>query len=879
MEVFNLKRFSSDLVIDETMRAERLISALAVDNERRIFLCDDQTMGFAFECQPLTGGSQKEKDKVDLFLNQIFPAGTTVSFFLFRSPDIEMQLRDAAAMRHGKGTEMLSNIFSERMAFMREHAAKPIISENLRGAIFNIGRIIDLKLIVSVKLPMAGTEPNEDDMIAVTDWATKTQSLLKSIGFAPQQMNAEHYLRVMNSIVNWDSNATWRNPLFRLWDDDKPICAQVFDSDSALMIAKPDLIKIGDACCVKVLSAKRMPERCFFTSAIGYCGDTTGMGQSVTQNYAICCNIYYPDIEKTNSALAKKRQFAAHQAFGPMLKFDPVLGSIKHSFDIIYDSQKHGARPLRVSYHMVLFGRTEKEIMAASTAVQSQWTTMSFSLKEDKYVMLPMFKNVLPLCCDARAISELWRYKTMTSREASAIIPIFGESKGTGTQHVQLISRTGQLMSLSLHDSNTNQNAVIAAESGSGKSFLLNEIILSYLSEGAQVWVIDAGKSYKKLCEMLKGDFVEFGDKSHISLNPFQCVVKWEDEEDAVVNLVARMASLSGNLDDFQMAALKTHMRRIWNETYSAGARQVEPQLRELEAVFHERIEEIRRTVVNPLEQQSRLEALDAEFDIARMQVMPPSTMTIDMIADDLKADVDPRIRDIGVQLESFTSRSAYGRFFAGDNNAAFTNDFTVLELDELQGRRHLRQVVLLQLISQIQREVFLGERNRKKILVIDEAWDLLKEGEVANFMEHAYRKFRKYGGSAVIATQSVQDLYVNAVGQAIAANSATMLLLGQKESTINELAEQKKLPLDEWGTMMLKGVRTEAGVFSEIFVMQNGYNAIGRLVVSDFQKLLYSTTPADINAIENYRRRGMSVVNAIKAVLAERRDARGAAG
>ena len=67
-----------------------------------------------------------------------------------------------------------------------------------------------------------------------------------------------------------------------------------------------------------------------------------------------------------------------------------------------------------------------------------------------------------------------------------------------------MISRNGQLMSLSLHDSNTNKNLVIAAESGSGKSFLTNELIFSYLSEGAQVWVIDAGKSYQKMSEMLR---------------------------------------------------------------------------------------------------------------------------------------------------------------------------------------------------------------------------------------------------------------------------------------------------------------------------------------------------------------------------------------
>lgn len=871
IDVFNLKRFSNDLVIDETMRAERLISPLAVDNDRRIFLCDDQTMGFVFECQPLSGGSKKEKDKIDLMLNQTYPTGTTLSLMLFRSPDIEMQLRDAAVMREGKSRSLLQNIFSERIDFLRRYSREPIITESLAGSIHNIGRIVDTKLIISVKIPISASEPTTDDMQTVVEWSTKTQSVLKSIGFAPVMMNAEHYLRVMNSLINWSDKAAWRNPMFRLWDSDKPIAAQVFDPDSALILASPDTIQLGDDCFVRVLSAKRMPERCYFTSAIGYAGDISGLGQSITQNYAVVCNVYYPDIEKTNAALEKKRQFAAHQAFGPMLKFDPILGSIKHSFDIIYDSQKSGARPIRVSYSLCLFAKTMKELTDASTAAQSQWTTMSFSMKEDKYVMLPMFKNILPLCCDAKAISELWRYKTMTSREASALIPIFGESKGTGKQHVQLISRTGQLMSLSLHDSNTNQNCVIAAESGSGKSFLLNEIILSYMSEGAQVWVIDAGKSYKKLCELLKGDFVEFGDRSNISLNPFECVVKWEDEEDAVVNLVSRMASLGGNLDDFQMAALKTIMRSLWTRTYAQGEAMVRPKLDELERIYGERRTAINNAGLSPLEIQAKLEELDADYDIDRMQIMPPSSMSIDMIVEELMKSNDNRIKDIGFQLESFSSRSAYGRFFAGHNNAKFTNDFTVLELDELQGRKHLRQVVLLQLISQIQREVFLGERNRKKILVIDEAWDLLKEGEVANFMEHAYRKFRKYGGSAVIATQSVQDLYVNTVGQAIAANSATMLLLGQKENTINELAEEKKLPLDEWGIMMLKGVRTEAGVFSEIFVIQNSFNAIGRLVVSDFQKLLYSTTPADVNAIDSQRKKGLTVVEAIKEVLRER--------
>lgn len=266
------------------------------------------------------------------------------------------------------------------------------------------------------------------------------------------------------------------------------------------------------------------------------------------------------------------------------------------------------------------------------------------------------------------------------------------------------------------------------------------------------------------------------------------------------------------------------------------------------------------------------VQELERERDRRKMEVMPPSTMTIDMIAERCLQDPDPRVRDVGVQLGLFTSNSSYGRFFSGHNNVNFKNDLTVLELDELQGRKHLRQVVLLQLISQIQREIFLGERNRKKIVIIDEAWDLLKEGEVSVFMEHAYRKFRKYGGSAIIATQSVQDLYGNSVGKAISSNSANMFLLGQKATTLEQVRKYNQLVMDDWAFNMLKSVHTEAGVFSEIFVNVGTLQCIGRLIVSDFQKLLYSTTAKDINAIKRYQEQGLNVQDAIRTVLYDRK-------
>jgi conjugal transfer ATP-binding protein TraC len=247
--------------------------------------------------------------------------------------------------------------------------------------------------------------------------------------------------------------------------------------------------------------------------------------------------------------------------------------------------------------------------------------------------------------------------------------------------------------------------------------------------------------------------------------------------------------------------------------------------------------------------------------------------MSVDDIAALLCTESDQRLKDVGEQLFPFTIRGEYGRYFNGHNNAKFVSDFTVLELEELKGRKHLQQVVLLQLIYQIQQEMYLGERNRPKIVIIDEAWDLLTEGDVAKFMEHGYRRFRKYGGAAVTITQSVNDLYRNAAGRAIVENSANMYLLGQKAEVIEGMKQDRRLPLSDGGYELLKTVHTLPGAYSEIFFITEMGSGIGRLIVDPFKRILFSTKPEDVNALKQLRRQGLSLGDAIQQLIDSRRS------
>ncbi len=817
MEVFGFRRQSADGIVDEDVRACQFCPVQAYDEQSKLFLCDDSTLGFAFECVPLAGGDQHTKERIEQLVAGDYPPGTIMQFFLYRSPDIEPQLNALARIRQDHMDGPLAGVVKQRIDFLRAHTKKNIHGRSFSGGDYDCGRIQESRLIVSIKIPFEGKEPNESDVVLTKTWETKTESALSSVGLWPLALSASRYIRLMQSIINWSPNASWRSmSVMGEWEEDKTISAQIFDPTTDLVIADKSTLQLGEHCFVKVMSAKRIPDAFFFTEAMKYVGNTMGGNDKLTINYAVCCNVFFPVTQSEKSKLETKRTWTVNQAVGPMLKFVPVLADKKHSFDILSESFQKGAKPIRMTFSVLLFSDSRKAVERAAVSAQSYWDTMHFHLMEDYFITAPMFQNCLPLCAEKEAVFHLDRYKTMTTRELPVLLPVFGEWKGTGTFHVALISRNGQLMSLSLHDSDTNKNAVIAAESGSGKSFLLNEIIVSYLSEGAQVWVIDAGKSYKKLNEQLDGDFLQFDEASKICLNPFELIDDWKEDEDTISALIAAMASEKEKLSDFQMAGLKQILKRLWETKGQA--------------------------------------------------------MTVDDIAAECLGHTEQRMHDIGQQLFSFTSKGGYGQYFHGHNTMRFENPFTVLELDELQGRTHLRQVVLMQLIFQIQREMYLGERNRKKIMIIDEAWDLIKSGPVSVFIEHGFRKFRKYGGSAIIATQSLNDLYENPVGRAIAENANMMLLLGQKPETIASIRDSGRLVLSEAGFNLLSTVASVGGVYSEIFV-KSGHTGVGvgRLIVSNFEKMLFSTAPEDVNAIENYTNQGLNVTDAINHVLRDR--------
>ncbi|WP_347987615.1 type IV secretion system protein TraC [Methylomonas sp. AM2-LC] len=786
--------------------ADTLFSALAYEPDHHLFLLADSSLGFGFICRPLTGADHSVSARVNVLLNQDWPTETLLQISLWTSPDIEESLAVMQTRRLKQQKPTYKAMTWSSIDFLRQGTAKP--PEAISGA-----RLRRSHVIVSVKLPLANPRPSESEIRTACELQMATQQSLATIGLYPDILSADVYVRVMNTLLNWSPDAGWKDRVVPECDPTQLIRDQLLDYDNSIQTDEKGLWL--ETKRVKTLSAKRTPDHFYFGSAKSYLGDILSGTRGIRQNALISLTLHYPGSEATRSRLEGLRQFITNQVNTPIARFLPALIQRKLNFDLLFDAFGDGDRPIRSYFGVVLFCDELEEASAISNA-RVYFRELGFQLLEDKYFCLPFFLNCLPLGPERAAIPELKRYRTLATRHAIPLLPLFGDWAGTGTPTLNFVSRNGEHMAVSLFDTTGNYNLCIAAESGKGKSFLTNEIIVSYLTEGAQIWAIDVGRSYENLCEVLEGDFVKFTNSSGICMNPFEIVQCFEEEADMLAGLVSQMAAPTEKLTDFQTAGLKRILKHLWTEKAQA--------------------------------------------------------MSVDDIAATLCAEDDQRLKDVGEQLFPFTTKGEYGRYFNGHNNAKFSSDFTVLELEELKGRKHLQQVVLLQLIYQIQQEMYLGERNRPKIVIIDEAWDLLTEGDVAKFMEHGYRRFRKYGGAAVTITQSVNDLYRNAAGRAIVENSANMYLLGQKAEVIEGMKQDRRLPLSDGGYELLKTVHTLPGAYSEIFFITEMGSGIGRLIVDPFKRILFSTKPEDVQAIKLLRRQGLSLGDSVQQVLDSRK-------
>lgn len=799
---------------DRTSIPQKKLNVRAIDPDSKVFFCSDGNehyLGACFVSDALTGASSSTVDKLQSALSMNFAAGTYIQIAMLESPDVGEYI-DAYLNSKPALNPILKALSRQHANLINGGVDTPLVGRS--GVMLNRQRVI-----VTVKFPCRNDSPDDADIAATKESAGRVTEALKAASLNLFQLDAVGYLVLMRILTKlWDAPRSH-------YDEDQLIKDQVYYPGDSINYDDPSTINFNDgAHYAKALSVKHFPQKTSLAIMNHMIGDPNGLSNQITDPYYMVLTIHYPDQVVKKDEVKQTSSIINHQVFGPTAHLIPILSYKKKGIDtLVHEIDGKGAIIVEVNFTIFLFSRDKERLNKLSAGLQAYYTSLAFELREDRRILEALWNNLLPLNTSREGVKNLYRFHTMAVRHACQFLPILGEWTGSGMAGAMLLlTRRGHPALVDLYESSTNYSGIIFAEAGAGKSFLTQKIAADYLAAGAKLWVIDAGRSYLKLCKMVGGEFIEFKPDSDVCLNPFTHVEDLHEEMDILKATIAKMAAPEDTLDDYQLSRVEQAITSTW-EKYGNAAN--------ITAV--------------------------AEWFINQSD--------------------DPECLRLGRQLFPFAG-GQYTKWFDGVNNLDMSNAFVCMELSDLKGRPALQQVVLLQLISRINHDMYkaqLGERGRKKILIVDEAWEMLDDPMMAKAMVAAYRKARKEDGAVLVVTQAIGDVYASKNTEAIAANSAWQFILQQKSESIDSAIDSKQFKIEPYGAHMLKSVHTMPGKYSEIMVKRSETDwGIVRLVVDEFHNVTFSSKGAARNEILDDLDRGVDAVEAVKNYMARQSSA-----
>lgn len=799
-------------------RFAELVPVNAYDDEEGIFYIDGDRdyLGAVFIGYPLIGADDGTTAMIRTAMSGDMPDDTimqisylSTSFIdqivqVYGRPREDILRRDDGLTYAQK--EVLHGLYENRRKFLLEGAKQPIVRSS--GV-----RLKNTILLLSIKVPISksGSDRELEDVKAAV---MRFKESFRSVGLGPTGVDGRTYLKLLRMILFMgETPESWYDDDRLLREQVMPYDAEVEASSHYVRIGKPD-----KEVYIRSLSAQTYPDQVSLGILNQLIGDPNGSHNQIVDPFLLTLTVHFPAQAKAVKRIKARQNAINYQASGPWAKYVARIGAKQEGHRILDEDMENGNRPVMLWFNALVFSKNKDDAARSASGLRTHFGMHSVEMQEDTNMHAPFLLMQLPLFCEVEAVQKTFRFYTMTVKQAAQLAPIIGEWKGSGTKAALALSgRRGQIMLFDLFDSQTNYNGVIAAESGAGKSFLANDFIVSYLQKGSMVRVIDQGRSYEKLCESIDGEYLEFDDTKVVSMNPFTHVQDIDEEMDLLAVIIAKMASPSSGFNDWQMSQTVQILKELWDEFGP-------------------------RTTIT---------------DVAERFTTHGE-----------KNNDDQRFINIGQQLYQFTRHGTYGKYFDGPNTLNYSNNLVVLELDNLRSKPHLQQVIMLQLIAQLQTECYLGDRNVPKVIIIDEAWELFEDPMVARFLEGAYRRFRKYNSACVVITQSLDDLYNSASGEAIAKNSANTIVLRQNSEAIEGLQKSERFKIGEYGYSMLKSLHTERGQYSDLLMRSGESWGVVRFVVDRYTQLLYSTTSEEVMAIQALRDRGMSIKEAIEHII-----------
>ncbi len=309
-----------------------------------------------------------------------------------------------------------------------------------------------------------------------------------------------------------------------------------------------------------------------------------------------------------------------------------------------------------------------------------------------------------------------------------------------------------------------NANMVVFAKSGAGKSFTVKLEALRSMMLGSEVIIIDPENEYQKLADAVGGAYIRLSLNSQTRINPFDLprVIDSDEADDALrANLVTLHGLFRLMLGGSQVTASGVAM--------SALTPAEEADLDQALIDTYARV----GITSDPLTHNS-----------------PPPT-----IADlyDTLLHMGGSGPALAQRLRKYTTGTFAG-IFSQQSNIDINNPMVVFNIRDLEDE--LRPVAMYIVLSHIWNVTRTDQR--KRMLIVDEAWQLMKYDDSANFLFSLAKRARKYYLGLTTITQDVEDFMSSKMGRAIVANSSMQLLLKQSSSAVDVLSDVFKLTEEE---------------------------------------------------------------------------------
>jgi conjugal transfer ATP-binding protein TraC len=499
-----------------------------------------------------------------------------------------------------------------------------------------------------------------------------------------------------------------------------------------------------------------------------------------------------------------------------------------------------GQKFVYASTNVFLFGRKREEVVRAAATVKGTLNKLGFDARDVLGTGLVRFAQTLPLNFSSAIADKIDGEAIMASSEVGCLLPAYGDFLGnvngafpvTGATY---LTRRGQMHCFDPFVSDSNYCGVLAAESGAGKSFNLQYMIECDLAQGAYVMLFDNGKSSKKFCRSVGGEFNEFSSGGfRPSLNPFTGLSddEFDEQQQTITALHVMMAYDDETPDPGATIAVNEAVKAAWGQKGDKAET---------------------ATVIECLQQI-----------VEQGQENPIKNQVITAAA-----NLIPR-------LKAFVESPTRGPYFRGPSTLNPRAQFTVFELGSLGDDDHLKRVVLFCCLNVLMTRVRTIE-GRKRIYV-DEAQDLFAVESAAAAMEGLYLKGRKEKLAVWIIVQSLLKIASFPAGAVILRQSAWKVIMAQKSEEIDAVIDKKVMTAfadDAYFNKLLRSVESRKGFWSESLIMSEKTYEVVRLYVDKFTATLFSSEGDERDVVMRLMDEGMDVLDAVRKVMGDKKARR----